>query len=148
MEATEVALLGLIKSYCECQVDNTKFHNSSSSCSNGTVTFSSTLAHASDDGSVNAAVIIETFETALFKVDNPTITVDGQELAVSMLADDDSNGRTYTTDRPTDTPTDSPVQQTCITDDSSKQTSATNLFIAGSSAAIVVTMVILFVIIW
>ena len=89
METTEVTILGLIQTYCKCSVDKTKFHNSTSSCSRGTVTFSSTLAHASDDGSVTAAVLIETFEAAIAKEDDPIITVDGQELAVSIPVDDD-----------------------------------------------------------
>ena len=119
MEATEVAILGLIQTYCECSVDNTKFHNSTTSCSRGTVTFSSTLAHASDDGSVTAAVLIDTFEAALAKADNPTITVDGQELAVSMQTDDGSN-----------------------------LVGTTGLFVACFMAGVIMSVIIFFIIIW
>ena len=83
------------------------------------MTFSSTLAHASDDGTVTATVLIEAFEAGLAKEDDPTITFDGQELAVSMPADDDNNisGRT-------------------------------GLFFAGFAAAVLVSTVIFFTIIW
>ena len=91
LETIEVATLSLIQTYCDCPVNNTKFHNSTSTCSSGTVTFSSTLAHASDDGSVTATVLIETFEVGLSKEDHPTITVYGQELTVSLPVDEDSS---------------------------------------------------------
>ena len=160
MEATEEAILGLIKTYCECPVDSTNFHNSSSSCSNGTVTFSSILAHASDDGSVTATVIIETFEAALSKDINPTITVDGQELVVYVPADDDSNKHTYTTDRALQQnftsddsnkhtyTTDRPVQRTCTTDDNNKHPITTVVLYTGWPAAILVSMVISIIIVW
>ena len=118
MEAIEVAILGLIQAYCECSVDSTKFHNSTTSCSRGTVTFSSTIAHASDDGTVTATVLIDVFEAALAKADSPTITVDGQELAVSMQPDDDSN-----------------------------LVGTTGLFFTGFAAAIVLSVAIFFIII-
>ena len=94
-----MAILGLIQTYCECPVDSTKFHNSTTSCSKGTITFSSTLAHASDDGTVTATVLIELFEAVLAKDGNPTISVDGKELVVSAYMhtqiqvpkDDDNN---------------------------------------------------------
>ena len=114
-----MAILGLIQTYCECRVERTSFHNSTASCSGGTVTFSSTLAHASDDGSVTATVLIETFEAALVKEDDPTITVDGEELVVSMPTDDEGN----------------------LVD-------TTSLLFAGFSAAILVSVVIFFVVIW
>ena len=121
MEATEAAILGLIQTFCDCSVDNTKFHNSTTSCSGGTVTFSSTLAHASDDGSVTATVLIETFEAALAKAVNPTINVDGEELVVyaDTTTDDDCNlfGTAF-------------------------------LFILASSAAFLMCMAIVFIIIW
>ena len=53
------------------------------------MTFTSTLAHASDDGTVTAAIQIEIFKAQVAKEDNPTITVDGQDLTVSMREDDD-----------------------------------------------------------
>ena len=120
MEATEVAILGLIQTYCECSVNSTNFHNSTASCSRGTVTFSSTLAHASDDGAVIASTLIEAFEAGLAKADNPTITVDGQELAVSMQTDDDDSNLVGTI----------------------------GLFFAGFVAAAVMSVVIFVVIIW
>ena len=119
MEATEVAILDLMQTYCECPMEDTKFYNSTSSCSRGRVTFSSTLAHASDDGSVTAMVLIETFEVALAKEDDPTITVDGQELAISMATDDDNN-----------------------------LVGATGLFFIGFFSAIFVSVVTFFIIIW
>ena len=91
METIEVAILGLIQTYCKCPVDNAKFHNSTSSCSNGVVTFSSTLAHVSDDGTVTATVLIEAFKAELSKEDHPTITAYGQELAVYLPVEDDSD---------------------------------------------------------
>ena len=93
LEEIEMAILDLIQIYCNCSVHNAKFNNSTTSCSGGIVTFSSTLAHASDDGTVTATVLIDVFEAALAKADNPTITVDGQELEVSLL-DEDSNSCT------------------------------------------------------
>ena len=90
VEAIEVAVLRLIQTYCACLLDSAKFINSTSSCSGGTVTFSSTLAHASDDGTVTATVLLETFEVALSKEENPTITVNGQELTVYVPSDDNS----------------------------------------------------------
>ena len=89
-----MAVLGLFQTYCTCSVEKSKFYNSTSSCSEGVVTFSSILAHASDDGSVTATVLIETFEVAVVAEDNPTITVDGQELAVSVPPDDASTSMT------------------------------------------------------
>ena len=86
-----MAVLDLLQSYCACSVEKSKFYNSTSSCSQGIMTFSSILAHASDDGSVTASVLIETLEAAIIKEDNPTIAVNGQELAVSVPPDDDSN---------------------------------------------------------
>ena len=119
METTEAAILGLIQTYCECSVDKTKFHNSTSSCSRGTVTFSSTLAHASDYGSVTATVLIETFEAAIVKEDNPIITIDGQEYQVSIPLDDDCSS-----------------------------VGTTGLFFAAFSVAILVSVVVFFIIIW
>ena len=84
-----MAILGLIESYCMCPIDNTKFHNTSLSCSRGKVSFNSILAHASDDGSVTALVLLDTFEAGLSKTDNPTITIDGQELTLYMPLDED-----------------------------------------------------------
>ena len=55
------------------------------------MTFSSTLAHASDDGSVTATVLIETFKTGLSKEEHPTITVYGQEWTIYWPVDDDCN---------------------------------------------------------
>ena len=92
----EVAILDLIQTLCECSVDNAKFHNSTTSCSGGNVTFSSTLAHASDDGTVTAMVLIQTFKEGLSKQDYPTITLYGQELVVSLPVDDDCNSSTTT----------------------------------------------------
>ena len=83
------------------------------------MTFSSTLAHASDDGQVTATVLIDAFEAALAKEDNPTITVDGQELAVSVPPDDDNN-----------------------------LIGTTGMFFAGFAAAVLVSVVIFFIIIW
>ena len=93
VEASEVAILGLIQTYFECSVNNNSFDNSTTNCSEGTVTFSSTLAYASDDGSVTATVLIEMFEAALINDEHVTITVDGQELVVSIYPpiDDDNN---------------------------------------------------------
>ena len=63
------------------------------------MTFSSNLTHASDDGTVTAAVIIDIFEASLARADNPTITVNGKELAVYLPVedgDDDDNGSSCT----------------------------------------------------
>ena len=90
----EVAILDLIQALCECSVDHAKFHNSTTSCSGGNVTFFSTLAHATDDGTVTAMVLIETFKAGLSKEDYPTITLYGQELVVSLPVDDDCNSST------------------------------------------------------
>ena len=57
----------------------------------GSVTFSSTLAHASDDGTVTASVLIEIFNASLSKEYHPTITFYGQELAINVPVDDDDN---------------------------------------------------------
>ena len=87
----EVAILDLIQTYCECSVDNATFHNSATSCSDATVTFSSNLAYASNDGSVTATVLMETFEAGVSKDNYPTITLNGKELNVSLPADVDDN---------------------------------------------------------
>ena len=96
LETIGEAVLRLMQTYCDCPLNNTKFHNSTSTCSSGTVTFSSTLAHASEDGTVTATVLIETFEAGLSKEDHPTITVYGQELTVSLLVDEDSSSSSST----------------------------------------------------
>ena len=90
VRVSEVGILGLIEHYCECSVEYTKFYNTTLSCSEGSVTFSSTIAHASNDGAVTAAVLVETFEAALSKEDNPTVTIDGQELEVSVPVDEET----------------------------------------------------------
>ena len=92
----EVAILDLIKTLCGCSVEDAKFHNSNTSCSGGNVTFSSTLAHASDDGTVTATVLIETFKAGLSKEDYSTITFYGQELVVFLPVDDDCNSSSTT----------------------------------------------------
>ena len=91
LETIEVAILGLMQEFCDCPVNSTKFYNSTSTCSSQAVTFTSTLAHASDDGSVTATVLIEIFEARLSKEENPTITIDGKELAVYLPLDEDNN---------------------------------------------------------
>ena len=87
--AIEAAVLDQIQVYCMCPVDDAEFHNSTSSCSGGFLTFSSTLAHASDDGSVTASILIETLEAALSKEEDPTIPIDGEELAVDVPPDEE-----------------------------------------------------------
>ena len=91
LETTEVAIMGLMQEFCDCPVNSTKFYNSTSTCSSQAVAFSSTLVHASDDGSVIATVLIEIFKARLFKEEHPTITIDGQELAVSLPVDEENN---------------------------------------------------------
>ena len=121
MEAFEVAIMDLIQTYCRCPVDNAKFLNSTSSCTRGIVTFSSTLAHASDDGTVIATTLTDTFEAAIVKEESPTIMVDGKELAVSMQVDED---------------------------DDSSSIGTTGLFFTGFSAATLVYVFTSFIIIW
>ena len=146
MEATEVAILGLMQTYCECPVNNSKFHNSTASCSRGTVTFSSTLAHASDNGSVIATTLIETFEVALAKEDHPTITVDGQQLAVLMSADDD----TSLVGADDDTSLVGADDDTSLVgaDNDTSLVGTTGAFFAGFSAATLGSVVTFFTIIW
>ena len=91
METIEVAIVGLMQIYCDCPVNNTMFHNSTTSCSSGALTFSSILAHASDNGTVTATVLIETFKAGLSKEDYPTITFYGHEFAVSVPVDEGCN---------------------------------------------------------
>ena len=96
----EEAILDLMQTLCGCSLENTKFHNSNTSCSGGNVTFFSTLAHASDDGTVTATVLMETFKAGLSKEDYPTITLYGQELAVSLPVEYDCNSSSPSTTIP------------------------------------------------
>ena len=59
------------------------FTNSSQTCSNNTLSFSTTLNYATDDGSITASYIIALLMADLNNGKNTSLVIDGQRISIS-----------------------------------------------------------------
>ena len=68
---------------CSCLLVNASFKESSQSCSNNILTFSSTFIYAASDGLLTASEIVEQLEKDFSQGKNTTLIVNGQQLTVN-----------------------------------------------------------------
>ena len=74
---------------CSCDLIGSVFTNSSQTCSNNIVSFSTTLSYATDDGSITASYIIALLMADLNNGKNTSLVIDGQ--SVSIVSESLSN---------------------------------------------------------
>ena len=67
---------------CSCDLIGFVFTNSSQTCSNNILSFSTTLSYATDDGSITASYIIALLMVDLNNGMNTSLVVDGQNVSV------------------------------------------------------------------
>ena len=67
---------------CSCDLIGSVFTNSSQTCSNNILSFSTTLSYATDDGSITASYIIALLMADLNNGKNTLFVVDGQSVSV------------------------------------------------------------------
>ena len=68
---------------CNCDLIGFVFTNSSQTCSNNIVSFSTTLSYATDDGSITASYIIALLMADLNNEKNTSLVIDGQSISIS-----------------------------------------------------------------
>ena len=67
---------------CSCDLIGSVFTNSSQTCSNSILSFSTTLSYATDDGSITASYIIALLMTDLNNGRNTSLVIDGQSIDI------------------------------------------------------------------
>ena len=67
---------------CSCDLIGSVFTNSSQTCSNNILSFSTTLSYANDDGSITASYIIALMLADLNNGKNTSLVIDGQSVYV------------------------------------------------------------------
>ena len=68
---------------CSCSLVNASFKESSQSCSNNILTFSSTFIYAASNGLLTSSEIVEQMERDFSQGKNTTLRVNGQQLTVT-----------------------------------------------------------------
>ena len=68
--------------FCSCDLIGSVFTNSSQTCSNNTLSFSTTLSYATDDGSITASYIIALLMADVNNEMNTSLVIDGQIVSV------------------------------------------------------------------
>ena len=79
---------------CSCSLINASFKESSQSCSNNILTFSTTFIYAASNGLLTASEIVEQLERDFSQGKNTTLTVNGQQLTVkdNVSQEENNNG--------------------------------------------------------
>ena len=69
---------------CSCSLINASFKESSQSCTNNILTFSSTFIYAASDGLLTASEIVKQLETDFSQGRNTTLIVNEQKLTLGQ----------------------------------------------------------------
>ena len=67
---------------CSCDLIGSVFTNSSQTCSNNILSFSTTLSYATDDGSITSSYIIALLMADLNNGKNTSLVIDGQSINI------------------------------------------------------------------
>ena len=67
---------------CSCDLIGSIFTNSSQTCSNNILSFSTTLSYATNDGSITASYIIALLMADLNNGKNTSLVIDGQNINI------------------------------------------------------------------
>ena len=90
--AIESAIKEHAQLFCSCSLVNASFKESTQSCSNNILSFSSTFIYAASNGLLTSSEIVEQMERDFSPGRNTTLTVNGQQLtAINEMNESYSN---------------------------------------------------------